>query len=100
MRDVLRVLAEPRRCDILRLIWDGERTAGEIAALFSVSRPAISQHLKVLRDVGVVSVRAEGTKRFYAVQREKLDGIAALLERSWADSRPPGTVGSWIPELD
>ncbi|HUP19119.1 MAG TPA: metalloregulator ArsR/SmtB family transcription factor [Gemmatimonadota bacterium] len=80
-----RALAEPRRREILRLVWDRERAAGEIAAeMDDVSFPAVSQHLKVLRDEGMVEVRKEGRRRIYRARREALGPLAAALEASWA----------------
>jgi DNA-binding transcriptional ArsR family regulator len=70
--DAVRVVAEPRRRDILRLVWDAERSAGEIAAHFDVTFGAISQHLSVLREAGLVAVRRDGTRRFYRADREAL----------------------------
>ena len=61
----LKAIAEPRRREILRLVRDDELTAGAIAAHFDVTRPAISQHLSVLRDAGLVVERRDGTRRWY-----------------------------------
>jgi DNA-binding transcriptional ArsR family regulator len=61
----LRAIAEPRRLQILRLVRDREVSAGEIAKRFEVSRPAISQHLAVLKGAGLVTERREGTRRLY-----------------------------------
>jgi DNA-binding transcriptional ArsR family regulator len=82
----LRALAEPRRQAILRLIWDGERSAGEIASHFDVSRPAISQHLAVLEGAGLVVQRRQGTSRLYRVRPEGLAELRAFLETFWDDS--------------
>jgi DNA-binding transcriptional ArsR family regulator len=80
----MRVLAEPRRREILRLVWDGERSATDIAARFDVTFGAVSQHLGVLRHAGLVVVRRDGTRRFYRANREALRPFAALLEQMWA----------------
>jgi DNA-binding transcriptional ArsR family regulator len=80
----MRVIAEPRRREILRLVWDAERPASEIAEHFDVTFGAISQHLGVLREAGLVLVRKDGTRRFYRANREALRPFAALLERMWA----------------
>jgi DNA-binding transcriptional ArsR family regulator len=80
----MRVLAEPRRREILRLVWDGERTASEIAARFDITFGAVSQHLGVLRQAGLVAVRRDGTRRFYRADREALRPFAPLLEQMWA----------------
>jgi DNA-binding transcriptional ArsR family regulator len=81
--DALKVVAEPRRRAILNLVWDGELTAGDIAARFDVSFPAVSQHLGVLRDAGFVSVRREGRTRFYKADRKALGPLRPMLEKMW-----------------
>lgn len=80
-----RALAEPRRREILALLRDGERAAGEIAVRFDVTRPAVSQHLAVLEATGLVTVRREGTRRLYSVRREGLAELKAFLESFWDD---------------
>jgi DNA-binding transcriptional ArsR family regulator len=82
--DALQVIAEPRRREILRLVWNDEASAGEIASRFDVSFPAVSQHLAVLREAGFVRVRREGTRRLYRADREQLGDLADLLQRMWA----------------
>jgi len=84
--DALQVVAEPRRREILRLVWDRELPAGEIARRFDVSFPAVSQHLGVLRDAGFVSVRREGRARLYRADRRALGPLRPLLEKMWTDS--------------
>jgi DNA-binding transcriptional ArsR family regulator len=81
----LRAIAEPRRRAILRLVWDGELSAGQIASHFDVSRPAISQHLRVLKDAGLVTERREGTWRYYRARPEGLDELRTFLEGFWDD---------------
>ncbi len=83
---VLRAIAEPQRRNILRLVQTSELPAGEIATHFQVSRPAISQHLKVLEDANLVSVRTEGTRRFYRTRPEALAQLRDYLEQFWRDS--------------
>lgn len=84
---VLRAIAEPRRRSILRLLQKRELAAGEIAAHFrDVTRPAISQHLKVLTDAGLVSLRREGTRRFYRIRPEGLAEVRAFLAQFWDES--------------
>jgi DNA-binding transcriptional ArsR family regulator len=82
----LRAIAEPRRRTILRLIQDSELSAGEIAAQFDVTRAAISQHLKILTEAGLVSVRREGTRRLYRVRPEGLSEVRAFLDEFWGES--------------
>lgn len=76
-------IAQPTRREILRLLAGGELTVGDVASRFPVSQPAISQHLKVLREAGLVSERREGTRRLYRVRPEGLghvhDFLAELL---------------------
>ena len=70
--DVFQVLAEPRRRDVLALLADRERTAGDIAARFDVTRQAISQHLRILLQAGLIEERREGTRRWYRARPEGL----------------------------
>ena len=87
MDEALRAVADPTRRAILRLVRDDELPAGEIAEHFpSISRPAVSQHLKVLVDSGLVDVRPDGNRRFYSWRREGLRDIAAFLDEMWSDS--------------
>jgi DNA-binding transcriptional ArsR family regulator len=79
----LRALADATRRDILTLVWDHERPAGEIAAHFSLNRPAISQHLTVLLESNLVSVRQEGTRRLYHTNREAVAQLRAELGAFW-----------------
>jgi DNA-binding transcriptional ArsR family regulator len=81
--EVFEALAQPKRREILRLLARGERSATEIASQFAVTQPAISQHLKVLKDVGLVNERREGTRRVLSVRPEGLgvldDFLAEIL---------------------
>ena len=70
---------------MLQLVWDHERTSTELARRCRLSPPAASQHLKVLREAGLVSVRAEGNRRYYRVQAERVAQVAALLDRFWGE---------------
>src|SRR6266511_3482460 len=85
MQAALDALAEPRRREIVELVRDRELAAGEIAANFDVTRPAISQHLGVLKHAGLLSERREGTKRLYRARPEGLAEVRAFLEEFWAD---------------
>jgi DNA-binding transcriptional ArsR family regulator len=82
--DTVKIIAEPRRREILRLCWRTERTAGDLAAAFDVTFGAVSQHLKVLRDADLVTVRRDGTRRYYRANRPGLGPLAAYLEAMWA----------------
>jgi DNA-binding transcriptional ArsR family regulator len=84
--DALQVIGEPRRREILRLVWTDELSAGEIAGRFDVTFGAVSQHLGVLRDAGFVTVRAAGNQRFYRADRRALGPFAKALEAFWATS--------------
>jgi DNA-binding transcriptional ArsR family regulator len=79
----LRAIAEPRRRRILTLVRDEELSAGEIAAHFDVTRPAVSQHLTVLKEAGLVSERRNGTRRLYRARPEGLTELRAFLEGFW-----------------
>jgi len=78
------LLAEPKRQEILRLIWTRELTAGEIAACFDVTFGAISQHLTLLREAGLIRQRREGRKRLYRADQGRLGPLAPALEALWA----------------
>jgi len=81
--DVFQVLAEPRRRAVLALVADRERSAGEIAAHFDVTRQAVSQHLRILLEAGLIRERREGARRWYSARPEGLDEIRAELEAMW-----------------
>jgi DNA-binding transcriptional ArsR family regulator len=68
----LQVLAEPRRLEILELLREGERPVGELVDRLGVSQPAVSKHLRVLRDAGLVDVRADAQRRLYRIRAEPL----------------------------
>ncbi len=85
MEAALRAIAEPRRRTILRLVGSEELSVGEIASHFEVSRPAISQHLTVLKGAGLVSERREGTRRLYVARPEGLAELRDFLDEFWAD---------------
>jgi DNA-binding transcriptional ArsR family regulator len=84
MEAQLRALAGPRRRQILELVRERELSAGEIAAHFTVTRPAVSQHLAVLRDAGLVAERRAGTRRFYRADASGLVGLKQFVDRFWA----------------
>src|SRR5256714_14667934 len=85
MEAALKAIAAPRRRQILTLVRAGELSAGEIAAQFDVSRPAVSQHLNVLKEAGLVSERRNGTRRLYRARPEGLAHLKAFLEEFWDD---------------
>jgi DNA-binding transcriptional ArsR family regulator len=89
------VLGDPVRRRILELLADGEQASGEVVAIvqkeFGITQPAVSQHLRVLRDSGFASVRSEGTRRIYTVDGEAMKDVYAWLERF---------RGFWAVKLD
>jgi DNA-binding transcriptional ArsR family regulator len=85
MDAVLHAIAEPRRRKILQLVSSHELSAGEIAARFEITRPAISQHLTVLTQAELVSVRREGARRIYRARPQQLAELRDFLDEFWAD---------------
>ena len=85
MEAVLRAIADPRRREIIRLVRLDERSAGDIAAHFDVSRPAISQHLTILRQAGLLTERRDGNRRLYRAAPEALADVRAYIEEFWTD---------------
>ena len=85
MDTALRAIADPHRREILRLVRDEERTAGDIANQFAVTRPAISQHLRVLIDAELVHVRRDGNRRYYRARPETINSVIRFLDRFWDD---------------
>jgi DNA-binding transcriptional ArsR family regulator len=83
--EVVKAISPRRRREILSLIRDRELGAGQIAERFDISRPAISQHLAVLRDAGLVEQRREGTRRLYRVRPEGMAGLREFLDGFWTD---------------
>jgi DNA-binding transcriptional ArsR family regulator len=81
---MIRAVASAHRCAILKLIWDRELAAGEIAAHFTISWPAVSQNLRVLRRAGAVTERREGTRRLYRADRQALGPLADVVRSMWA----------------
>jgi DNA-binding transcriptional ArsR family regulator len=84
--EALRAIAEPRRRAILRLVAHDELAAGEIAAAFEITRTAVSQHLTVLKNAGLLSERRDGTRRLYRARAEGLDALRHVLDDMWSAS--------------
>lgn len=84
--EALRALAEPRRRAILRLVARDELAAGEIAAAFEVTRTAVSQHLTILKNAGLLAERRDGTRRLYRARPEGLAGLRQFLDDMWGAS--------------
>jgi DNA-binding transcriptional ArsR family regulator len=89
---VLQALSSPVRREILWLVGDRERAAGEIAAAVHVSAPTVSEHLKVLRDAGLLAMRVDGSFRRYRARRDALAGLQRLLTESGDRWRPADDV--------
>jgi DNA-binding transcriptional ArsR family regulator len=85
MEAALKAIAAPRRRQILSLVRERELSAGEIASHFDVTRPAVSQHLTLLKEAGLVDERRNGTKRLYRARPEGLAELRAFLEEFWDD---------------
>jgi DNA-binding transcriptional ArsR family regulator len=83
MEALLKAIAEPRRQEILRLVWQQERPAGDVADHFEISRPAVSKHLRILKEAGLVEERRVGTQRLYRARPERLTDVRVFLESFW-----------------
>ncbi|MDX1554701.1 MAG: metalloregulator ArsR/SmtB family transcription factor [Xanthomonadales bacterium] len=79
--DTFTALADPTRRQIIESLCLGERSFGDLAEPFKMSRPAVSQHLKVLRDAGIVSVRADAQRRIYSLEHEGLEEVNRWVDR-------------------
>lgn len=95
--DVFAVIAEGTRRQILETLREGDRAVGELVIELQVSQPTVSKHLKVLREAGLVSMRAQGQKRFYSLETAPLDQVQAWLSDFGARTDPtdvaaPGSV--------
>ncbi len=82
---VLTALADPTRRGILEALREGPQTVGQLAATQPVSRPAVSQHLKVLQGANLVSVNPQGNRRLYLIKREGLEELRGYLDVFWSD---------------
>src|SRR3954462_3975708 len=85
MEAALKAIAAPHRLRILQLVRDEELSAGEIAAHFDLTRPAVSQHLSVLKEAGLVDERRNGTRRLYRARPEGLVELKAFLDEFWGE---------------
>ncbi|WP_163103375.1 ArsR/SmtB family transcription factor [Peribacillus alkalitolerans] len=82
---IIHALSEPKRREMLHLVKDEELTSTFIASHFNISAPAVSQHLKVLEESGLVSIRRVGTKRYYGIRREGFSELKQYIDRFWDD---------------
>ncbi len=85
MEEALHAIANRRRRGMLELVWDRDRTAGEIAAFSALSPSATSQHLRVLREAGLVRVRSEGNLRYYRADLQRLAELRRALDAFWGE---------------
>lgn len=83
---VLDALGDPTRRSVLELVAERPQPVGELAARLPVSRPAVSQHLRVLKDAGLVTDTAVGTQRVYRLDTRGVAALRAYLDRFWDDS--------------
>ena len=83
---VLRALADPHRREILRLVQNAELPAGQIAARFALTQQAVSQHIGVLKQAGLLTERRDGTRRLYSLRHEALEPVRDLLSEFWPDA--------------
>jgi len=86
IQQTIQALAEPRRREMLILVQNRELTSSAIAAHFDISAPAVSQHLKVLADAGLVAIRRDGTRRYYRLRKEGLADIKAFIDQFWDEA--------------
>src|SRR5271169_5732020 len=84
--DPFDALGDPTRREILRLLSAGDKPVNEISAALPISRPAVSRHLRLLKDAGLVAERAEGTRRIYHLESEGVQAVQTYLERVWGEA--------------
>ena len=84
--DPFEALGDPNRREILRLLSGGDKPVREIADAMTISRPAVSRHLRLLKDAGMVAEEAQGTRRIYHLQEEGMQAVQAYLESVWGDA--------------
>ena len=84
--DPFEALGDPNRREILRLLSDGDKPVGEIAAAMPISRPAVSRHLRLLKDAGMVAEHARGTRRIYHLREQGMQAVQAYLEGIWGEA--------------
>jgi DNA-binding transcriptional ArsR family regulator len=84
--DPFEALGDPNRREILRLLSGGDKPVREIAAAMPISRPAVSRHLRLLKNAGLVAEQAEGTRRIYHLQDQGMRAVQAYLEGIWGEA--------------
>ena len=90
--DPFEALGDPHRRDILRLLSEGDKPVSQIAAALPISRPAVSRHLRLLKEAGLVAEQARGTSRIYHLREEGLHAVQAYLEQVWGDAASAATA--------
>jgi DNA-binding transcriptional ArsR family regulator len=84
LEESIRAFAHPGRRTMLRLVWDAERPSSDLAEAAGLSRSAASQHLRLLRDSGLVTVRVDGNRRLYRADLERVAEVASFLDEFWS----------------
>jgi DNA-binding transcriptional ArsR family regulator len=84
--DPFAALGDENRRTILRLLSDGERSVGQLASMMPISRPAVSRHLRLLKEAGLVAERAEGTRRLYALDDVGAQAVREYIESVWGEA--------------
>ena len=84
--DPFEALGDPNRRDILRLLSEGDKPVRDIAAALPVSRPAVSRHLRLLKEAGLVAEQPQGTRRIYRLQEQGVEAVQRYLEQVWGDA--------------
>jgi DNA-binding transcriptional ArsR family regulator len=87
-------LGDPHRRTIVELLRDGDRSVQELADRLPISRPAVSRHLRLLKEAGLVTDRAEGTRRLYRLHDEGIDAVRAYLEQVWGEAAARFTIAA------
>ncbi len=84
--DPFEALGDPNRRELLRLLGEGDKAVTELADAMPISRPAVSRHLRLLKEAGLVNERADGTRRIYHLHEQGLEAVQGYLERVWGDA--------------
>jgi DNA-binding transcriptional ArsR family regulator len=84
--DAFEALGDANRREILRLLGEGDRSVSELAADMPISRPAVSRHLRLLKEAGLVAEQARGTRRIYRLRADGVQAVRAYLEQVWGDA--------------
>src|SRR5664279_1435126 len=98
--DPFEALGDPNRREILRLLGEGDKPVQEIAEAMPISRPAVSRHLRLLKQAGLVTEQADGTRRIYHLHEQGLHAVQAYLTRVWGDAAARFTLLADNPERE